>query len=237
MSKNVFERHEIKYILSPTLYQIIIEEIKKYLYLDQYGFTTIQSLYFDTDDFLLIRNSIERPIYKEKIRIRSYGIISDNDNVFLELKKKYNKVVFKRRIELKENDAFDLILNGCNKSNNQIEKEIKYFCNYYKNLKPKMLLLYDRCAYISDDTDLRVTFDFNSRYRMNNLNLHTDLTGELLLPNGDIIMEIKTTKAFPLWLVKILSNNHIYKNRFSKYGTAYKIEYSKKLEREEKKYA
>ena len=98
--KNKFERYELKYILSVEQYGVILEEIKKHLQIDKYGESTIQSLYYDTDNYLLIRNSIEKPLYKEKLRARSYGLASDI--VFLELKKKYNGIVYKRRVELKE---------------------------------------------------------------------------------------------------------------------------------------
>ena len=233
MSKYVFKRYELKYILTPEQYNSIIGEIEKYLYVDEYGETTIQSLYYDTDSFLLIRNSIERPSYKEKIRVRSYGLATPEKMVFLELKKKYNKVVFKRRVQIKENQVNDFIMNGIVPKDGQIEKEIIYFCNFYKNLKPGMLLLYDRTAYRQDGTDLRITFDRNVRYRTERLNLCEGLDGTLLLPDGNILMEIKTGIGYPRWLVDLLNANKIYKQRFSKYVTAYQIELKKQLEKQE----
>lgn len=227
MSQCVFKRYELKYILTKEQYYIVINKIKEYLSLDKYGEVTIQSLYYDTDNYRLIRNSIERPIYKEKIRLRSYGLAKEDSKVFLELKKKYEKIVYKRRIELNNPNTLDLFSTLEEKG--QIGQEIKYFCDYYGNLKPSMLLLYDREAYINKDLDLRITFDRNVRYRNDNLNLTTSLDGINLLDNGEVLMEIKTSRCYPLWLVRLLNNNKIYKSRFSKYGTAYQLELKKRL--------
>ena len=228
MSKLVFKRYEIKYKLTKSQYLAIIDEIKKHVIQDEYGKTTIQSLYYDTDSFLLIRNSIEKPIYKEKLRLRSYGLVNKNQKVFLELKKKYDKVVYKRRISIEEERAQQLIEGKYSSSiPSQIEKEIAYVCKFYQGLKPKMLLLYDRVAYYGKTEDLRITFDSNIGYRTEQLNLHTSLKRNMILPDGEIMMEIKTGKAYPMWLVKLLNGNKIYKTSFSKYGTAYTIEKNK----------
>ncbi|MBO5328054.1 MAG: polyphosphate polymerase domain-containing protein [Clostridia bacterium] len=224
INKFVFKRHEIKYRLTPEQYAIVLREIDKYLYVDEYGETTIQSLYYDTDTWLLIRNSIEKPAYKEKIRARSYGLATPETKVFLELKKKLNKIVYKRRIKIKEKELAPLIRMGVGGDKGQIEREIVYFCRFYKNLKPAMLLLYDRTAHIDKNSDLRVTFDRNIRYRTERLSLCSGLDGKLILPEGEVMMEIKTAGAYPMWLVKLLNDNGIYKTSFSKYGTAYKME-------------
>lgn len=235
MNKYVFKRYELKYILTPEKYKILLDEINKYLSVDQYGEVTIQSLYYDTSSNRIVRNSMERPDYKEKLRLRSYGLASNNTPVFLELKKKAMDIVYKRRIEIMERDVQPFI--NCGKSNpTQLEKEIIYFVNYYQSLKPNMLLLYDRTAYTSDDSDLRITFDKNVRYRTTDLNLCTSLEGNALFPNGEILMEVKTSLGFPIWLVKLLNKNRIYKGRFSKYAAAYEAELQnkklKKLEEE-----
>lgn len=233
MNKYFFKRFELKYILTNEQYKKILLGVKEHLKPDQYGETTIQSLYYDTDSFLLIRNSIEKPPYKEKIRVRSYGLATEDSIVFLELKKKYQKVVYKRRIEIKEKDLNGFILEGKNSNGSQIEKEIIYFCNFYKDLKPKMLMLYDRSAFYSEDKGLRITFDKNVRYRVDDLNLCTNLNGKALLDENKILMEIKTGNGFPRWLLDLLNENHAYKTRFSKYGKAYQLELMKK--RKEKK--
>lgn len=229
MSISVFKRYELKYVLTKRQYFNIIDEIKKNLIPDKYGKSTIQSLYYDRDDNLLIRRSIEKPEYKEKIRLRSYGLVTNNDKVYLELKKKCQGVVFKRRIEIKLADA-------CvhNLDDSQISREIKYFMDYYKSLKPKMLLLYDRTAYFGED-ELRITFDENIRYRTNRLALNEGLDGNSLNQRDIILMEIKMIKAMPMWLSKLLDKEKIYKTSFSKYGEAYKKELLNRTYEEEQK--
>ena len=224
----VFQRYELKYVLTPEQYVAVIERTSAHLRPDEYGRTTIQSLYYDTDDFRLIRRSIEKPEYKEKLRLRSYGLAGPADKVFMELKKKCCGIVYKRRIET----TADELANG-GESNGQIAKEIDYFRSFYGDLKPKALLIYDREAYFGDG-DLRVTFDHNVRYRTENLTLDAGLNGTPLFMRGEVLMEIKTGTAIPLWLTKILTEEKIYKTSFSKYGTAYEREAARKL-REVKK--
>lgn len=218
MSKSVFKREEYKYILTEDQFGSLIDSIKAHLRPDSYGETTIQSLYFDTDDYRLIRRSIEKPEYKEKMRLRSYGLATEDDEVFLELKKKYSGVVFKRRIKTTEKAVAVSELR-----NSQIAKEIEYFFAFYGKLSPKMLILYDRIAFFGDG-ELRVTFDKNVRYRTERLTLSDGLDGIPLFDEPRIIMEIKCVMAMPLWLVRLLSDNKIYKTSFSKYGEAYKKE-------------
>ena len=227
MAKNVFHRLEYKYILTYKQYESIIEEIKTRLKEDEHGSTTIQSLYFDTPNYRLIRESVEKPLFKEKLRLRSYGLVGERDLAFLEMKRKSQGVVYKRRAKLTEGEAFAFMNYENDGYDSQIFKELKYFRDYYVDLKPVVLLLYDRDAYF--DGDLRITFDTNVRYRLENLNLSTSLDG-IQLDEGIIIMEIKTINGMPLWLVEMLSNNKIYKSSYSKYGMAYKKVISKEKE-------
>ena len=219
MAKNVFHRLEYKYVVSLEQYNSIINKIKEVLKEDEHGSTTIQSLYFDTPNYRLIRESIEKPTFKEKLRLRSYGLLKKDQQAFLEMKRKSERVVYKRRVKMTEDEAFDFISYKNDGFDDQISKELKYFRDFYKELKPAILLLYDREAYYLDN--LRVTFDTNIRYRLEDLNLSSSLEGTLL-DEGIIIMEVKTIGAIPLWLVKLLSDNQIYKTSYSKYGTAYK---------------
>ncbi len=214
----VFKRYELKYLLTKSQYFNVLREVAKHLTADKHGQSTIQSLYYDTDDYRLIRRSLEKPEYKEKLRLRSYGLAREDDTVFLELKKKCSGIVYKRRIETSVNE---IKINSLGDS--QISKEIAYFSSFYKNLSPKVLLLYDRTAYFGEG-DLRVTFDNNIRYRTDRLSLCAGLDGTSVLPDGKILMEIKTGTSIPLWLVKILSKEHVVKTSFSKYGEAYKME-------------
>ncbi len=225
----VFKRYELKYLLTLTQYYNVLKEAKDNLIMDRHGESTIQSLYYDTDDFRLIRRSLEKPEYKEKLRLRSYGLANENDTIFMELKRKCSGVVYKRRIEISSNAIKDNDLG-----NNQISKEIVYFMNFYKNLRPKMLLLYDRIAYFGEG-DLRITFDRNIRYRTDRLSLSAGLDGTPIFDNEKILMEIKTGTSIPLWLVQILSKEQITKTSFSKYGEAYKIQKSSINIKEENK--
>ena len=229
---NVFARHEIKYILTAEQRRTVMRGIKDRMIPDPHGMSTIRNIYYDTPDYRLIRRSLEKPSYKEKIRLRSYGSPTEDTVVFLELKKKFDKVVYKRRVELKERDAEKYMAGelGLDEfkeriaevSNPQIAKEIDYFKNYYKNLKPMVYLSYDRCAYFSEeDESLRITFDKNIRWRGNDVRLTSEEGGEDLLAEGESLMEIKTATALPIWLVEVLNQAKARPASFSKYGKAY----------------
>jgi hypothetical protein len=218
----VFKRYELKYLLTAEQYAAFLKKAEEHIAADEYGETTIQSLYYDTGNFLLIRRSLEKPKYKEKLRLRSYGLADANKKVFLELKKKYDGIVYKRRITLKEGEAEDLLQGGGYSGGGQIGKEIAYFRDFYGDLKARMLILYDRTAYAEEGSDLRITFDKNIRYRTERLTLHEGLDGIRLHPDGKVLMEIKTGMPYPMWLVRLLDEFKIYKISFSKYGEAYK---------------
>ena len=224
MGNDIFERKEIKYFLNKEKFDNIIKVINEKMKPDKYAKSTIQSLYFDTDTDILVRRSLEKPYYKEKLRLRSYGIANMDSNVFLEIKKKYAGVVYKRRIELKQKDAFLFINNKIN-LDTQIGNEINYFRDYYKTLKPKTLLIYDRLAYSLGD--LRITFDTNIRYRNIDLTLDMGLYGNPLVEKDDVLMEIKVSSSMPFWLIKLLEENNVYKTSFSKYGKSYEINFNR----------
>ena len=219
----VFKRYELKYLLTQAQKQIILRAMEPYMQLDKYGRTTIRNIYYDTDDYLLIRRSIEKPVYKEKLRIRSYKRANPESTVFVELKKKYQSVVYKRRISLPEKGAMEWIDKDhhCH-DGTQIASEIEYFIDYYKTLHPVVFLSYEREAYYcTDGSDFRVTFDDTILCRQEDLSLESEAYGTPLLPDGAILMELKCSGGIPLWMTKVLSSQHIYKTSFSKYGTAY----------------
>lgn len=190
---------------------------------DSYGRSTVRNIYFDTDDYRLIRHSIEKPTYKEKLRIRSYGEAEADGPVFVELKKKYKGVVYKRRIAMTESDALGWICGGGQGPDTQMGREIDYFLRFYPGLHPTVALSYDREAYFSRDrSDFRVTFDDNILCRTEGLTLKDGVWGEPILEGGTVLMEIKTAGGIPLWLTHALARERIYKIPFSKYGTAYK---------------
>lgn len=221
--QTVFKRYEIKYMITAAQKQKVLAAMRPYMELDQYGRTTVRNLYFDTDTYLLIRRSIEKPIYKEKLRIRSYSQARPDGTVFVELKKKYDHVVYKRRISLPEREAMGWLgkEQPCRKQT-QISKEIDYFLSYYETLHPTVFLSYEREAfYANDGSDFRVTFDDTILCRQEDLSLESETYGTTLLPEGMVLMEIKCSGGIPLWMTRVLSKEHIYKTSFSKYGTAY----------------
>lgn len=228
----VMNRVEMKYVLNKAQLDYLKIAILSYMQIDQYGKTTIASLYYDTPDYRLIRNSIEKPQYKEKIRLRSYGLAHSDTKVFLEIKRKVCGLVYKRRISLEEKDVENYLKCQNSISDKQIAKEICSFSSFYQNLVPAFLIIYDRVAYFDPNSDLRLTIDENPRYRVNELNLHTSMEGEPLLENEGAILEIKVQGAMPLWLSELLSKGKIYQSSFSKVGEAYQKEMLKSIERE-----
>lgn len=220
----VFERVERKFLLTPRQYEGLMRTLPEYMQADQYGESTILSLYLDTEDSLLIRRSLEKPVYKEKLRLRSYGVPGDTDNVFLEVKKKVRGVVYKRRICLPLAQAMECLAQGSvPAAGGQIGREIAYMLRRYR-LRPAVLLAYDRTAYAELEPSpnrLRITIDRDIRSRQTDLDLRLGSAGESLLAPGMRLMEIKTAHAIPLWLCAVLDQNEIRPTSFSKYGRVY----------------
>lgn len=218
----VFKRYEIKYLLTVAQKEAILQVMAPYMALDQYGRTTIRNIYFDTDSYRLIRRSIEKPLYKEKLRIRSYRKTETKDKVFVELKKKFDGVVYKRRLSMPQQAAMEWLCNGANPPDSQIGREVEYFRNFYETLHPAVYLSYEREAYLAKDgSDFRVTFDDHIYARQDRLTLLEEPGGTELLPQGMVLMEVKTSGAMPLWMTRHLTEQKIFKTSFSKYGTAY----------------
>lgn len=230
MAIEVFNRKEIKYLITDEDKVALFSIIEKYMNCDAYnkdGKTySICNLYLDTESDELIRKSLEKPFFKEKIRLRSYGKVSLTDNVFLESKKKFDGVVNKRRTTFVLQDAYEYFESGNiienPKMNKQVMKEINYIMNMY-NLKPRVFISYDRLAFFEkNNSDFRLTLDTNIQTRRDNLRLDYDICGNQLLQPGQWIMEAKAFKAFPLWFVHFLSERKIFQTSFSKYGTEYR---------------
>lgn len=219
-----FKRYEVKYILTRRQRELLLQAMAGHLALDQYDRHTIRNIYFDTDTFRLVRDSIEKPFYKEKLRVRSYRRASEDSPVFVELKKKYDGVVYKRRLSLPHRAAMDALESGAPlPEDSQIAREIEAFRAFYgPTLMPAMLLTYEREAYYPvDGSDLRLTLDENIRWRMDDIDLSASAMGRLILPSDSVLMELKSPGGYPRWIVDFLSNNNIRKTSFSKYGTAY----------------
>jgi len=222
--QTVFKRYELKYLLTKAQKETILAAMQPYMKPDKYGRTTIRNLYYDTDTYLLIRRSIDKPSYKEKLRIRSYSRADADSTVFVELKKKYRDVVYKRRLALPYSQAQKWLSGeALPLPHTQIAKEIDYFLRFYGTLHPTVFLSYEREAYYGrDDSGFRVTFDDNILCREGALSLMADVSGAPLLPEGLVLMELKCNGGIPLWMVQVLSKEKIYKTSFSKYGMAYK---------------
>jgi len=240
--EGIFERYETKYLLSEKKYKMLKQRLQDKLSIDNFGRTTICNIYFDTPEHLLIRTSLEKPIYKEKLRLRSYGTPSTGDTVFVELKKKYKGIVYKRRVKMELTVAEEYLYDLEPVSQpSQITREIDWFLNFYKNIAPEMYISYNRIAmYGVEDPELRVTFDSNILWREEELWLECGVWGNPLLEESCRLMEIKIPGTMPLWLSHILDDLDIYPISFSKYGNAYmQSERQKKNEREkgEIKYA
>lgn len=220
----VKKRYELKYVLNNTQLEFFKAKLQGHMNVDKYGLTSIASIYFDTPNNTMLNHSIEKPEFKEKIRLRSYGLANKDSTLYLEIKRKVEGVVYKRRIALTEEEANLLINKGKSTQKGQINEELKAFIAKYPRLEAQYLVIYDRLAYYQDNSDLRVTIDMNPRYRTHELNLHTSMNGDKLLEEGSAILEIKVQHAIPLWLVKILNEGKIYQSSYSKVGAAYKLE-------------
>lgn len=222
MYENIFKRVEEKYLLSKEQYIELFNNINEYIEKDKYYETTICNIYFDNEDDELIYTSMDKPIYKHKVRLRSYGIPRIEDDVFLEIKFKFKNVVGKRRIKLKLKYFKNYLKIKKYSGNDQIMREIDYLFNLYQ-LRPSYFIAYDRKSYREKNNEnLRITIDTNLRSRKENLSLELGDEGNLYFDEEKYIMEIKTLGAMPLWLVKSLSDFGIYPVSFSKFGSIYK---------------
>lgn len=235
-ANQIFQRVEKKYLMSREQYETFKRCIVPYLEMDQYGLHTICNLYFDTEDDCLIRTSLEKPPYKEKMRLRSYGIPKDEDEVFLELKKKWDGIVYKRRVPMTLKEAKAYIEQGIWPDHDpQMMREMDYFLRFY-HPKPKVWLAYDREAYFGkEDKDLRLTIDRNIRTRTDKLALEWGDQGKLLMDEDLYLMEIKVAAAYPVWLAHLLGELQLYPVSFSKYGNYYMAAKQKEEKHQEEK--
>lgn len=220
---NTFMRREMKFILSAEQYAAVRAAIAPYVTEDKYGKHTICNIYCDNDNFDLIRKSLDKPVYKEKLRLRSYGTATDDSTAFLEIKKKFKGVVYKRRVELPYKTALDYLTRGIEPNfESQQLSEIDYMIKR-NSLKPKIVICYDRRAFFgNEDREFRITFDSNIRSRTTDLDLRSGDYGEPLYGQPFRVMEIKVAQAMPLWMTRILSELKIYQGSFSKYGSIHR---------------
>lgn len=245
MSKEVFSRKEEKYIISKSIYEEIIKECGEKVIADDYSkdnsFYQICNIYYDTQDNNLIRTSLQKPQYKEKIRLRSYGTPNQNSKVFLEIKKKYKGCVNKRRTTFNLNEAYRFANTGTiseikDYMNNQIINELSYAIKIYKII-PKVYLAYKRQAFLgANNPEFRLTFDKDIIARRSDISLENGIFGERVITEDKMIMEVKYNERMPLWFIEILRHNNLQKTSFSKYGTEY-TNYIKNKSAEVRNYA
>ncbi len=218
-----FRRYELKYKLTKADYERLLQALPSDMHLDSYGRHKISNIYFR-----IIRHSLEKPKYKEKLRVRCYGLPSEEGTAFIELKKKFNGVVYKRRVYDKQKHVLaHLCDNADSIEKTQILNEINYFKRCYADIKPKVYLSYEREAFYSTgDENFRLTVDFNIKTRDRDIGFHDSEEDLFVLPQDYVIVEVKTVMGLPAWFLRFLSENRLYKTSFSKYGTAYEQYFS-----------
>ena len=221
-TKLTFKRYEKKYILSGEQYAALRKELSGRIHPDVFFQSTVCSIYYDDDTYRLIRHSIESPVYKEKLRLRSYNVPGEDSTVFVELKKKFDGIVYKRRVAVTAAQARAWLSGGDAPTDSQVTREINWFLRT-NDPSPKVFIACEREAYVADeDEDLRITFDQDLRWRDTELELTAGSHGQALLPEGYVLMELKIPGAAPLWLADILSRLEIFPTGYSKYGTCYR---------------
>lgn len=226
-AKLLFQRYEKKYLLTETQYRQVIEAIQGKMVPDAHAKYSIKNIYFDTEDYDLIRTSVDGAEYKEKLRMRAYGNWdrNTNDHVFLEIKKKYDGIVYKRRVGMAFIDAMFYVFSG-KRPSYLTELETSEFDFFLKRhpITNRTFLSYDREAYAAaDGGELRITFDSNIRYQTADFSFDEKQAANQI-PLVGVLMEIKNPLAMPLWVAQMLSEFKIRPYSFSKYGTVYKTD-------------
>lgn len=217
----IFKRYELKYLITKQQRDALLHFLEPYMTPDRFCHSSIRNIYYDTPNYRLIRQSLDRPLYKEKLRLRSYGRAARTDDVFVELKKKYESVVYKRRLEMPQDQALEALLGHSSLPDSQIGHEIAAALQFYQELIPRVFLSYERDAFHAFDSDFRLTFDDSIRFHTQELTLDSDTWGTALLDRDTVLMELKIPESMPLWMASILSRLGITKTSFSKYGAAY----------------
>lgn len=220
-----FKRVEQKYMFSTEDFNKLMCVLGPKMEKNKYFESKILNIYFDDDNYNIAKNSIEKIKYKEKVRARCYSIPHSNKHeVFFEIKRKCDGMVSKRRIALSLEEYERYISNKevASLSNNHIYKEIDYTLKR-KYLKEKMMVMYDRLSYyLKEDAEIRITFDFNLRYRADMLDFKLGDSGHRFFDEDVVIMEVKTLGSLPIWFVKMMNSFKFYPTSFSKYGEIYK---------------
>ncbi len=227
MATMTFKRKEMKYIMSEAQWESFMESISPHIDPTDFPVSEIRNLYLDTDDYEMIRRSIAKPVFKEKLRIRSYGDYAGTGRMFYEMKKKFKGIVYKRRFDVTKEMAGEeevpIRFSDVDpfKDKSQTVREWNYWLAQNDDLKPRFFLSYDRWAYWGkENQEVRLTFDRNLTWREEDLQLSGEVYGHRLL-EGQVLLEIKVPGSMPLWLSKPLSELGIYPVSYSKIGSAY----------------
>ena len=219
-----FARVETKYMLTLPQAEILQQGLfRRGFRRMNFGSPRVQSLYYDSSDYRLIRASLERPAYKEKLRLRAYGDSGGLSKGYVEIKKKYNGVVYKRRTAMGLQEVSEaLCLGRLPAEAGQVGREASWMLQHY-GLVPAAVITYDRDAWFCEtDPGVRITFDRNLSFRRRFLDLNACVPGLPLLREDLRLVEIKTNGTCPLWLARLLYEASAQRTHFSKYGLAYR---------------
>lgn len=217
----IFRRKEVKYLLTQDQYHAVWEILEGRMFPDKYGKQTIRSIYYDTPDFRLIRRSLQKPVFKEKLRVRTYGPLGGKAPCFAEIKKKFHGIVYKRRIAYSGDPLPEAMPGPIESPANEItRRELIAMFDHYPGLAPACFIGYERMACAGAD-DLRITFDENLRFRTDRLGLQDSIDGQPILAPGFVVMEVKYPGGSPLWLAEAFSKHSIFPKSMSKYGMAF----------------
>lgn len=232
-----FRRKEVKFLLTAAQAAYLLEQIRDRIVPDAFPHSSISNLYYDTPDFRLIQRSLEKPDFKEKLRLRCYRTPSEESEAFLEIKRKVEGIVYKRRACLPYGEAALALRRGEIAAEGQVFREIEWMYHLYPGLKPSMMISYERESFRGiEDPELRLTIDSDIRWRERQLDLAKGGWGEALLSRDERLLEVKIPGVMPLWLAQALSQCGISRTSFSKYGRAYEAMLRKEMQ-EVRKYA
>ena len=218
----VFKRKEVKYLLTEAQLAALRPALETHMEPDAFAHSSISNLYYDTPDFRMLRRSQEKPVYKEKLRLRSYGVPDEETQVFPEIKKKAGGIVYKRRVSMPYGDAIRYLSRRRPGEDGQIFQELNWMLLAYGSLAPRIFLSYERDSWKGrEEPSLRLTLDREILWRTKALDLRRGAWGEPLLEPNQVLMEVKISNAAPLWLAEALSENGIFPISFSKCGRAF----------------
>lgn len=220
--ENIFKRYEKKYLVTRAQGAALQDIFLRHMEADRYGSYLVQNLYYDTEGWDVIRESIDKPFYKEKMRLRCYGVPKPGTDYFLELKKKYKGIVYKRRVAIPEQSLSGrAVRDSVSEEPSQIARELEFYMKS-NAVSERIYIAYHRAALAGiNDAGLRVTFDTDMCFRTDRLDFTHPYIGFPILPGNTMLMEIKTLGGMPMWMVRVLNEGNIYPTTFSKYGVCY----------------